>query len=146
MYKADDLDLLLSSFKPYVLAVEAALVARGFQAIPFDTWRSPKEAAKYAALKVGQANSMHIYKVACDHICALHGWECKKNKCEFFQAYGQEVERVGMIWGGRFKSRFDAPHMQACTIADQDRVRTIADEVARDAFIRARLCKPLHAA
>ena len=146
MYKADDLDLLLPSFKPYVLAVEAAMIARGFQPVAFDTWRSPKEAAKYAARGVGSKDSMHIYKVACDHICALHGWDCKKSKCKFFQALGEEVERVGMVWGGRFKSKFDAPHMQGVSLADQDDVRAIADETERDAFIRARLCKPLLAA
>lgn len=141
-YKADNIDLLLPSFAAKVRQVIENMEGLGYDPIPFDTLRTPAEAAKFFARGVGSKDSMHLYGVACDIICGIHGWECRKNKCKFFTDLGKTVESLGLVWGGRFKNRNDMPHFQSCTIADQAEVRAIKDPVARDAFIAARLCKP----
>ena len=139
-YRADDLTLLLPSFERKARAVLAEMVARGYDPVPFDTLRTPAEAAKFYARGVGSKNSMHLYGVACDVICGSHGWQCSAHGCKFFQALGEVVEGLGLVWGGRWK-RHDLPHFQACSVADQAAVRAIADPVKRDAFIAARLCQ-----
>ena len=140
-YRADDLTLLLPSFERKARAVLAEMVARGYDPVPFDTLRTPAEAAKLFARGVGSANSMHCWGVACDVICGAHGWDCAAHRCKFFQALGEVVEGLGLVWGGRWASRRDLVHFQGCTVADQAAVRAIKDPVARDAFIAARLCK-----
>lgn len=134
-YRADDVDLLLPSFAIVVRRLLAAMTARGFDPVPFDALRTPKESAKYAARGVGSKDSMHLYGAACDVICGQHGWDCKRHKCSFFASLGIEAEKLGLTWGGRFKTRYDAPHVQACTVAQQNAVRSIADWGERDKFV-----------
>jgi hypothetical protein len=134
-YPSDDIDLLLPSFAAKVRRLLDAMRARGFDPVPFDTLRTPKEAAKFAAKGVGSANSMHLYGAACDVICGVHGWGCHERSCMFFGALGSEVEALGLTWGGRFKTRFDQPHFQACTVEQQPSVRAIADWHERDRYV-----------
>ena len=141
-YRADDLNLLLPSFAVKARRVLDAMRALGYDPCPFDTLRTPAEAAKFHARGVGSKNSMHCYGVACDVICNKHGWDCSAHGCKFFTDLGRVVEAEGLVWGGRFRSRHDLPHFQSCTVADQPRVRAIKDWAARDAYIAARLCKP----
>lgn len=136
-YKSDDIDLLLPSFAAKVRLVLDAMRGRGFDPIPFDTLRTPKEAAKFAARGVGSANSMHLYGAACDVICGVHGWDCHQRNCMFFGALGCEVELLGLTWGGRFRTRFDQPHFQCCTVDQQPAVRAIADWHERDRYVAA---------
>lgn len=133
-FKSDDIDLLLPSFAILVRRVLQAMRDKGYEPVPFDTLRTPKEAAKYAARGVGSARSMHIYGAACDVICGVHGWDCKKHGCKFFEAYGDAVESLGLTWGGRWRKR-DLPHMQACKVGEQDAVRAIADWAERDRYV-----------
>lgn len=142
-YRHDDIDLLLPSFAVKVRQIMAAMIKMGHKPVPFDTLRTPEEAAKFHARGVGSKNSMHIYGVACDFICDRHGWSCAKNKCAFFRDLGMVVETLGLVWGGRFKTRHDLPHVQGCgaSVREQARVRSMS-WTARNAYVAARLCKP----
>lgn len=147
-YRADDLTLLLPSFRAKMELVIADMRALGYDIVPFDTLRTEKEAAKYAAKGVGSKRSMHIYGVACDCICGKHGWACREHKCKFFDDYGRVVEARNLVWGGNFDrdpltdDRLDdRPHAQGCTVGQQNAVRAISDPVKRDAYVAARLCR-----
>lgn len=146
-YRADDLNLLLPSFKAKMLLVIADMQALGYDIVPFDTLRTKKEAAKNAARGVGRPNSIHCYRGACDCICGEHGWDCHKHGCKFYEDYGKCVESRGLVWGGNFDrdpntdDRIDdRPHAQCVEVKDQNRFRALPDDAARDAFIKARLC------
>ena len=139
-FRPDDIDLLLPSFAAKARLVLDDMRARGYDPCPFDTLRTPAEAAKFYARGVGSKSSMHLYGVACDAICNRHGWDCAAHGCKFFQALGEVVEARGLVWGGRWK-RHDLPHFQGCSVADQAAVRAIKDPAARDAFIAAKLCR-----
>lgn len=141
-YKADDIDLLLPSFAILVRRVLQAMRDKGYDPVPFDTLRTQKEADKFAARGVGSARSMHLYGAACDVICGAHGWDCGRHRCKFFETYGDVVESLGLTWGGNFDRdrkrrdrKYDAPHMQACTVGEQDAVRAIADWAERDRYV-----------
>jgi peptidoglycan L-alanyl-D-glutamate endopeptidase CwlK len=138
-FRADDLTLLLPSFERKAREVLAAMVSLGYDPVPFDTLRTPAEAAKLFARGVGSRNSMHCYGVACDVICGKHGWDCSASGCKFFCALGEVVESLGLVWGGRWKSRNDLPHFQLCSVADQDAVRAIKDPAERDTFCAKRM-------
>lgn len=139
-YKADDIDLLLPSFAAKVRQVMEKMEKLGYEPIPFDTLRTPAEAAKFFARGVGSKDSMHCYGVACDIICGSCGWSCFKNKCNFYIDLQHTVEALGLTSGARFK-RKDYPHFQMCKVADQAAVRSIKDPVAREAYCLARLRK-----
>lgn len=141
-YRADDLDLLLPSFRKRIDIVIERLRERGYQPVPRDTLRTSAEAAKNAETGVGVANSMHCYGAACDVICDVHGWDCRKHGCQFFAALGEEAEKLGLTWGGRWSRRGrgpDMPHVQGVRVIDQTRFRRLKDAEARDAFIAERL-------
>lgn len=138
-YRSDDLTLLLPSFERKARLVLSGMDARGFEPVPFDTVRTAAEAAKFFARGVGSKDSMHLYGVACDVICDLHGWSCSAHGCKFFSVLGEVVEGLGLVWGGRWK-RHDLPHFQGVSVADQPILRAIKDPAERDAFVAARLC------
>lgn len=140
-YKADDIELLVPSFRPVVRRLLDALTARGFSPVPRDTLRTPAEALANAQKGVGIANSMHCYGVAVDVICGAHGWSCRERGCPFFTALGEEAEKLGLTWGGRWRRR-DFPHVQAIPVADQGRIRKLGAQgqaAVLDAFVRSRL-------
>lgn len=139
-YRADDINLLLPAFIPKVRQVLAALVTQNHDPVPFDTLRTPAEAAKLFARGTGSKNSMHLYGIACDVICNKHGWNCGKFGCRFYQDLGASVRAAGLEWGGTWKTRVDLPHFQGCSVADQPTVRRLPwDE--RNAFVAARMCR-----
>jgi hypothetical protein len=131
-----------------MLLVLSDMRGLGYEIVPFDTLRTPKEAEKFAARGVGSKRSMHVYGVACDCICGKHGWDCVKNDCAFFTDYGRIVESHGLVWGGNFDrdpstdDRLDdRPHAQGVTVGQQPVLRALRDDAARERFIAARLCK-----
>ena len=143
-YKADDVELLLPSFRPYVERLLAALEALGYPAVPRDTLRTPKEAEANASKGVGVKDSMHCYGAAVDVICATHGWSCHEHGCRFFEVLGEEAERIGLVWGGRWTRGGkgpDLPHVQAVAVKDQSRLRACKSAAERDAFIAKRVCR-----
>lgn len=138
-YKADDINLLLPSFIPYVAEVLARLKAAGFSPVLFDTLRTPVEALRNAQKGTGSLNSIHMYGAAADVICGEHGWSCAQAKCKFFERVGVEVEALGLVWGGRF-SRADKPHFQCVPLKHQAAFRALGHDerhaAARDKAIR----------
>ncbi len=143
MYRSDDLDLLLPAFQPYARLILDDLRAWGHDPCPFDTRRTPEEAAKNHARGTGSKDSIHCYDAAMDVICNKHGWDCASHRCKFFVDYGKIVEARGMVWGGRFTKRLDLVHCQALEVKHQNMFRRLATRAERNAFIAARLCLPL---
>lgn len=137
-YQADDVDLLLPSFRPVARALLTALKERGFDPVPRDTLRTAEEARRNAARGVGIMDSMHCYGAAMDVICGEHGWGCVKAGCGFYDALGEVAEALGLVWGGRWRRR-DLPHVQCVRVADQPTLRELTSQVERDAFVAARL-------
>ena len=136
MYRPDDLGLLLPSFQPVANRILFEMRELGYDPCPFDTLRTPAEAAKNFARGVGSKNSMHLYGAAMDVICNRHGWGCSASGCRFFADYGLVVEALGMVWGGRW-ARHDLVHVQCVAFADQARFRALRPEF-RDSFVAPR--------
>lgn len=136
-YKADDVDLLLPSFRPLARKLLVALKERGFNPVPRDTLRTKGEAAALAAKGTGVPDSMHCYGAAMDVICGEHGWGCQEHGCEFYAALGEIAESLGLTWGGRWRRR-DLPHVQCVRVIEQETLRSFATEVERDAYVRSR--------
>jgi D-alanyl-D-alanine carboxypeptidase-like protein len=141
MIRLNDLGLLVPAFRERVELVLADLRAAGYAYRVHETARSRERAlmlvAKGKSLAKGGL-SMHCFGCAMDVICAKHTYFCRDNGCDFFERYGVAAEKHGLIWGGRWMSLNDAPHVQAVPIRLQDRIRTMpADEI--DAFVRKHL-------
>jgi hypothetical protein len=141
-YRADDVDLLLPSFRQAVRDLLQALTERGFKPIPRDTLRTAEEALRNAKKGVGIVDSIHCHGAAVDVICDEHGWDCAANGCEFYAALGEIAEAMGLVWGGRWKRR-DLPHVQAIEVRDQNALRALTSWEAKDAFVGKRLQKRL---
>lgn len=137
-YRADDVELLLPAFREVAKRLLERLHARDFEPVPRDTLRSRTEAAANARKGTGITDSMHCYGVAMDVICGAHGWACPAKGCAFFEALGEEAEKLGLTWGGRWRRR-DLPHVQAVAVFDQGRIRALQTDAERDAFVRGRL-------
>jgi hypothetical protein len=134
-------ELLLPTFRAVYKRLLVRMVELGFEPIPFDTARTPEEAARNAANKKGIANSIHIWGCAADTICAKHGWQCSSKRCKFFEVLRREGLALGLYRG----PEADWPHLQGCpaTKVAQDAIRKLkptADTVeARDALVRRHL-------
>jgi hypothetical protein len=140
-YRSDDIKLLLPTMQLKVQELTDALAAEGFDVVLFDSARTPEEAARNLRNGKGIANSIHIYGAAADLICGKHGWSCAANKCKLFTRLGFHAERLGFVWGGRFK-RCDQPHVQGVKIGvPQNQMRRLGHKPesieARDALVRA---------
>ncbi len=144
-YRADDVELLLPSFRPVAKELLRRMSAWGFKPIPFDTARTPAEAARNAAKGTGSARSVHLYGAAMDVICDEHGWMCASRGCDFYENLGREAEGLGLVWGGRWPKR-DMPPTQCIPISAQNKMRSLgmgADSLdARDA-LAAKHIRPL---
>lgn len=134
-YRSDDINLLLPTFQPVARQVLDNMRKLGYDPCPFDTLRTPAEAAKLFARGVGSRNSIHLYGAAMDVICNRHGWDCHAHGCKFFADYGRVVEDLGLVWGGRWKTRVDLPHCQAVAVKDQAAFRALPGFNARNAFV-----------
>lgn len=136
-YRTDDIEQLLPTWRAKVRELILRMGELGYVAVLHDGLRTEAEAKANAAKGVGIADSVHCYGLAADLICGLHGWQCHKNRCGFFEVLGREGEALGMVWGGRF-SRVDLPHFQAIPVAWQKQLRALgkgADSAAaRDAL------------
>lgn len=116
---------LLPAFAQRLRAVFAALVARGYDPYLHEGLRSRARAESLASDGSGIKDSMHIYGAAADVISASRHWEWP----EFFAALGEESERLGLTWGGRF-ARKDLDHVQAVPVSMQPRMRAAASATA----------------
>lgn len=134
--RLSDPGLLLPSVQERLDWALRLVRADGFHPLVFETRRSKSRAADLARRGTGSADSMHIYGAAVDVVCAYHLWNCRHHGCGFFPALGRAAEDVGMVWGGRWKSRPDSPHIQAVPVRLQARFRALP-EAERDAFAAA---------
>lgn len=141
-----DLGELLPSFQPLARKLLEAVAARGYTPMPRSTSRTRAQAAANVARGTGIADSMHLYGAAMDVICGVHWWDCKKHRCGFFDVLGEEAERLGLTWGGRWTRGGkgpDMPHVQCLTVAQQPAFRALKTEAERDAFVAARVRWPI---
>lgn len=133
--RPDDLDGLVPSFRRQVEALLGALRRRGFQPVVVDGRRTQDEADANATRGAGSRRSMHMWGVAADFADRATRW----SDPAFFAALGEQAERQGLVWGGRWQ-RPDRPHVQAipATTAAQAEVRLCdKDDVAAvDAICR----------
>lgn len=144
MLRLNDLGLLVPAFRERVELALADLRAAGYAPRVHETARSPERAKMLVAKGKSMAKgglSMHCYSIACDVICAKHTYYCRDNSCDFFERYGVAAENRGLIWGGRWTSINDRPHVQGVPIRLQDQIRAMpADEIAE--FVRKHLESP----
>lgn len=150
--REDDITLLLPSFQAPVAKLLDRMRDLGYSPILFDGLRTPAEALRNAKHGTGIVKSMHLYGCAADIICEDHLWSCEDKRCKFFTKLGQEAEKLGLVWGGRFKKRvlrrgkwvvvvgYDKPHVQAIPVSAQDDMRAlgVSEERARE---RDELCR-----
>jgi peptidoglycan L-alanyl-D-glutamate endopeptidase CwlK len=136
--RLSDPGLLVPAFRERVEATIKALRGQGYSVILFETLRSKLRAQQLVAAGKSKAKgglSMHCYGIAADVICGRHQWDCRRHHCRFFEDYGLQAEDMGLIWGGRWTSLVDLPHVQAVPLKLQDRVRAMP-EGELDAFVR----------
>lgn len=147
-FKADDINLLVPSFRPVVTRILDDLRAAGHSPVPRDTLRTRSEALVNASKGTGIADSMHLYGVACDIICGKHGWGCREAGCAFYTALGKVARGYPeVVWGGTWKRNGkgpDLPHIQCVTVGEQPMVRDLARKGGLDAveaFVSRKLRK-----
>lgn len=110
-----DLDRLLPWFRERVIRTMARLKEQGFDAVLFEGLRSVADANRNALLGRGVKESMHLFGVAADLICAHHGWACREKGCKFFDALADAAEAEGLVAGWRWPKK-DGPHIQAVKV------------------------------
>jgi len=125
-----DTTALIPTFASRVKVLFNRMKARGFKPILWEAYRTPERAIKMAELGKGVQNSMHLYGAAVDIIDAKTMWDDPA----FFRALGEEAERLGLTWGGRF-SKPDGPHVQAIPPASQTRLTRMSPS-EREVFVR----------
>lgn len=143
-YKQDDISLLLPTFRASVEGVIRRVRSAGHNPCLFDTLRTVEEAKRNAARGKGIVRSMHLYGAAADVICNIHGWDCAKNKCEFYRVLADAVAAEKLVHGKYF-TRVDEPHMQGIRVAHQDEMRLLGVEpesaFARDVLVQRFLAR-----
>jgi hypothetical protein len=145
-YRSDDPAMLLPAFRSRVIALMGRLTALGFDPVLKDGLRTPEEALRNARRGTGIVDSMHLYGCAADLVCGQHGWDCSKHGCDFFESLGEQAERCGLFWGGRWRKP-DKPHVQGIppTKRIQDQMRALGRGCesprmsARDALVSRHL-------
>lgn len=126
---------LLPGFRKKLELVFWRLKMRGFKPALFEGLRSPARAKRLSIRGTGIKNSMHIYGIAADVVDRdkLH-----EAPAAFWQALGEEAERVGLTWGGRWKTEKrpegDRPHVQFIPISMQNRFMAMS-EAERKAYV-----------
>jgi len=119
-----DPTLLLPAFARKLNLLFAAMRARGLDPMLNEGRRSRAraEALSKEPGAPGIADSMHIYGAAADIISASKGFKDPA----FFKALGEEADKLGLFWGGHFKTRPDSPHIQALAVAEENKFRALA--------------------
>jgi peptidoglycan L-alanyl-D-glutamate endopeptidase CwlK len=117
-----DPHLLLPGFADRVELLFGALGARGLWPLLWEGYRSPERALELSKRGTGIALSMHCLGAAVDVVHHTKLWSPPKS---FWDALGEEAERLGLIWGGRF-SHPDKPHVQAIPWQEEDAFRAMS--------------------
>jgi hypothetical protein len=127
-YKQDDISLLLPFMQVRVQLLLDRMKELDFKPVLFDGMRTSEEAAKNAAKGTGIVHSVHLLGLAADVICDEHGWQCRAKKCKFYTNLVREAKDLGFVCGADFSS-VDEPHVQACFVADQGRLRATPEKL-----------------
>ncbi len=124
----------LNNLHPYVKGLAENLIYQcknqGIQIIITSTLRTFKEQADLYALGRSRPGkivtnakpgySYHNYGLAFD-VCPLVNGNTAWDRIDLFDKIGQIGKKIGLQWGGNFKSIIDKPHFQAtggCSIKD----------------------------
>jgi hypothetical protein len=111
--RIDTVDLLAPAFRVQVLAIVRAMHDRGQPTRVMETLRLDRLQRHYFEVGTSQAQdagySWHGYGLAADLVHATRFWDAPPG---FWAALGEEAERVGCAWGGRWKHPVDTPHVQ----------------------------------
>lgn len=125
--RCSDLAYLQPKFRAKVEALLARMHAQGFDAIAWETYRTPARAKLLSDRGTGIAPradgtipiGMHQLGLAVDIVSKSKMWTPPK---AFWDALGYEAEALGLTWGGRWK-RVDKPHVQSVPVAQQNAMR-----------------------
>jgi peptidoglycan L-alanyl-D-glutamate endopeptidase CwlK len=108
---------LLPRFARKIETLFQRLRARGYQPMLWEGYRTPERAAELEQRGTGIRLSMHSLGAAVDVVDGSTGnpWKASPG---FWRALGEEAEKLGLTWGGRWKSK-DMPHVQAIPVSQQ---------------------------
>ncbi len=121
-----DINGLYPPFKEKIIQLQKDIQAAGLPHKVFETFRSAER--QLSVYKQGKSkiktNGMHYYLIAADLVPCIgkNGWTWDRPAKEW-QQFGQLVEALGLTWGGRWKGFPDMPHVQGCTVKQQNDVR-----------------------
>lgn len=120
-----DLGKLVPLFRERVELLLVRMREHGYDAMVWEAHRSLERAVELEQKGVGIAKSMHCYGVAVDIVATKPPhWLPKPG---FWDALGEEAEKLGLVWGGRWRSHKhpfgDRDHVQGVNVYDEDRVR-----------------------
>jgi hypothetical protein len=117
---------LQPAFARKVEKVFQGMRARGFEPMLWEGYRTPARAAELSVRGTGISDSLHANGIAVDVVDGAL-WAAGRDpwaaSAAFWAALGQEYERQGITWGGRF-SRGDRPHGQAIPVSMQAAFRS----------------------
>ncbi|MBL8483568.1 MAG: M15 family metallopeptidase [Rhodocyclaceae bacterium] len=123
---------LAPALRPKVEAVLAALAARGFKPKVFFGWRSV--AVQMEIVRKGNSKvkfSFHNAQLpdgtpnayAVDIIDQRWAWSDAAEKNGFWEALGEEAKKLGLFWGGDWKTFRDVAHVQLVDNRELARVK-----------------------
>jgi hypothetical protein len=136
---------LAPMFARCICSVIDGMIDRGFDPHVYESERTDALQKHYYAQGRDRAgpivtnartaqHSMHGFRLAADIISRSKQWAAPM---AFWEALGQEAERVGLVWGGRWTSPRDYPHVQWGT-----RASSVAVPVSPTDEMRAILAGP----
>lgn len=125
--RVSDLALLQPAFRVKVTQLLGRMQLSGFDAIAWETYRTPARSKLLSKRGTGIAPradgsiplGMHNLGLAVDIVSASKRWTPPP---AFWTALGREAKALGLTWGGTWK-RVDRPHVQALPVGAQNRVR-----------------------
>lgn len=116
---------LLPGFAKKVEQLFQAMRKRGYKPLLWEGYRTPERAAMLAEKGTGIVDSMHSYGAAVDIVDESTAPNYWTGAPGFWNALGEEAEKLGLTWGGRWKS-VDRPHVQGITVAEQTAFRKMS--------------------
>jgi peptidoglycan L-alanyl-D-glutamate endopeptidase CwlK len=135
-----DLGELTPCFRQRAELLLERLARRGYRVQVWETLRTQARVNLLAARGTGSKRSVHRWGAALD-IVEEDKTPWVANQPGLWEAIGEEAERLGLVWGGRFSTRSDRPHVQALdTLYDRQLARVPAEQ--RDAWVRERMRPP----
>lgn len=124
---------LLPAFRDKIAELIELMHQDGFDALVFETWRSPERIAELVQKGTGAADSLHGYRAAADVIDAHLMWDAKP---AFWQALHRHALALGLGRVRRKESdgvvRWDLPHVQALPGQFDGQVRALLADDARN--------------